>query len=343
MINRGQARDTEIQQMVIPAVSTPSKIMVVDDQPLSLLLAVDLIRYRGYEVIEVSDSRQALKVAFEEQPDVILADIVMPEVNGLELTRNLKLEPHTQSIPVLLMSVTPESSLRHQALKVGAEDIILKPLDHTQLYPKLKNLAQQKRLNEVLNQTQKVLLTLATVIKARSGYDRQSSFQLANLVRSFAQYLQLSRSDTEDLVFAAYLHDIGTVNIPDAILSKNGRLTSEEKEIIRQHCIIGEQICQPLNNRPNLLNIIRNHHEKWDGSGYPDGLKEEEIPYLAQVFQLVDIYYALTQKSQNQTTYTPSSALGIMEEEMIKGWRNPQLWEEFKQFICRQLSFSSLS
>jgi len=343
MIKLGQTKNAEIQEMVIPPVSTPSKIMVVDDQPLSLLHATDLIQYQGYEVIEVSDSRQALKIAFEQQPDVILADVVMPDVNGLELTRNLKVEPHTQSIPVLLMSVTPESSLRHQALKAGAEDVILKPLDHTYLYPKLKNLAQQKRLNEVLNQTQKVLLTLATVIKERSGYDRQSSFQLANLVRSFAQYLQLSRSDTEDLVFAAYLHDIGTVNIPDAILCKNGRLTSEEKEIIRQHCIIGEQICQPLNNRPNLLKIIRHHHEKWDGSGYPDQLKEDEIPYLAQIFQLVDIYYALTQKRQNKTAYTPSSALGIMEEEMIKGWRNPELWEQFRKFISRHLSFSSLS
>lgn len=341
MINCGHTKELKIQEIVIPAVSTPCKVMVVDDQPLSLLLTVDLIRYQGYEVIEVSDSRQALRVAFEQQPDVILADIVMPEVNGLELTKNLKLEPHTQSIPILLMSVTPESSVRDEALKVGAEDVILKPLEHTQLYPKLKNLAQQKRLNEVLNQTQKVLLTLATVIKARSGYDRQSSFQLANLVRNFAQHLQLSQNDTEDLVFAAYLHDIGTVNIPDAILSKNGMLTSEEKEIIHQHCIIGEQICQPLNNRANLLKIIRHHHEKWDGSGYPDGLKEKEIPYLAQVFQLVDIYYALTQKCQNKITYTPSSALGIMEEEMIKGWRNPELWEQFRQFISRQVSFSS--
>lgn len=343
MINRGQTKDAEIQEMVIPPVSTPSKIMVVDDQPLSLLHAVDLIRYQGYEVIEVNDSRQALKVAFEQQPDVILADIVMPEVNGLELTKNLKLEPHTQSIPVLLMSVTPESSLRHQALKAGAEDVILKPLDNTCLYPKLKNLAQQKRLNEVLNQTQKVLLTLATIIKARSGYDYQSSFQLANLVRSFAQYLQLCHSDIEDLVFAAYLHDIGTVNIPDEILEKNGTLTPEEKEILHQHCIMGEKICQPLNNRPNLLKIIRHHHEKWDGSGYPDKLKEGEIPYLAQIFQLVDIYYALTQQRKDKNVYTPSSALAIMEEEMIKGWRNPQLWHQFQQFIYRQLSSSFLA
>lgn len=342
MINRGKTKEIEIQEIVIPPVSTPSKIMVVDDQPLSLLHAVDLIRYQGYEVIEVSDSRQALKVAFEQRPDVILADIVMPEVDGLELTKNLKLEPHTQSIPVLLMSVTPESSLLQKALNAGAEDVLLKPLDLTCLYPKLKNLTQQKRLNEVLNQTQKVLLTLATVIKVRSGYGPQSSFQLANLVRSFAQYLQLSRSDTEDLVFAAYVHDIGIVNTPDEILTKNGALTPAEKEILHQHCILGEQICQPLSNRPNLLKIIRHHHEKWDGSGYPDGLKEDEIPYLAQIFQLVDIYHALTQQRKDKTVYTPSSALGIMEEEVIKGWRNPQLWQQFQPFIYRQLSSSFL-
>lgn len=342
MIKCQQIKELEIQEIVIPPVSAPSKIMVVDDQPLSLLHAVDLINYQGYEVIEVNDSRKALEVAFAQQPDVILADVIMPELNGIELTKNLKLEPHTQSIPVLLMSIEQAPWLRHQALKAGAEDVMLKPLDPTSLYPKLNNLAQQKRLNEVLNQTQKVLLSLATVIKARSGYDYQSSFQLANFLRSFAQYLQLSHSDIEDLVFAAYFHDIGIVNIPDAILNKQVTLTKEEKEIIHQHCIIGEQICQPLNNRPNLLKIIRHHHEKWDGSGYPDGLKEDEIPYLAQVFQFVDIYYALTEKRQNKTTYTPSSALAIIEEETIKGWRSPQLWKQFKQFIYQQLSFSYL-
>jgi len=343
MIKCKQVQELSTQEITLPTVSTPSKVMVVDDQPLSLLHAVDLVQYQGYRVVEVNDSRQALKIAFEEQPDVILADVVMPEINGVELTKHLKLEPHTQSIPVLLMSVTEESQLRHQALKAGAEDVVLKPLDHTVLYPKLKNLAQQKRLNEVLNQTQKVLLNLATLIKAKSGYDYQSSFQLANLVRGFAEYLELPHSDIEDLVFAAYIHDIGTVSIPDYIFHKHGALTSEEKEIIHQHCVIGEQICQPLHNRPNLLKIIRHHHEKYDGSGYPDGLTMEQIPYLAQIFQLVDIYYALTQNRQSKTTYTPSSALDILEEEVIKGWRNPKLWKQFQQFIFLQLSSLCLS
>ncbi|BAQ62488.1 circadian input kinase A [Geminocystis sp. NIES-3708] len=315
------------------AVSTPSKIMVVDDQPLSLLHAVDLITYQGYNVIENSDSNRVLSLAFEEQPDVILMDIFMPEIDGLELAKMLKLQPQTKSIPIVLMSVADDPELWQKALQIGVEEIILKPLDHNSLSPKLKILAQQKRLNEGLDQTQKVLLSLAMAIEARCINSHQSPLKLANLAMSFGQYLNLCDQNIDDLVLAAYLHDIGTVGIPEHILGKTTQLTTTEKKIIDQHVIIGEQICQPLYNRPNLLAIIRHHHEKWDGNGYPDKLATENIPYLAQVFQMVDIYDALTRERIYKPAYSQEQALAIMEEEMVKGWRNPKLFAQFKDFI----------
>lgn len=333
MIRYEQAQEISIKEMKFSPISTSGKIMVVDDQPLSLLHATDLVRYEGYQVMEVSDCHQVLPLAFEHQPDVILMDTVIADMEGLELARKLKLEPHTQSIPIILMSVTEDYQLRHQALTIGVEEIISKPLEQFSLYPKLRNLVQQKRLNEVLNQTQKVLLSLASAIKHRCGYDTLSNFQLANLVVSFGECLHLSRWDLEDLVFAAYLHDIGTVSIPDNILGKKEPLTPEELEIIRQHVIIGEKICQPLHNRPKLLEIIRHHHERYDGSGYPDKLKGDEIPYLAQVFQLADIYYALVNRRAYKEAYGRMESLTIMEEEVNKGWRNIKLWEQFRSFI----------
>ena len=310
-----------------------SKVMVVDDQYLSLLHAVDLIRYEGYEIVETSDSSQALCLAYQEQPDVILIDVYMPVVNGLELARQLKLHPHTQSIPIILMSVSEEQKIKEEAIKIGVDNIITKPLDRFRLSSQLRNLVQQKRLNDGLNQTKKVLLSLATAIENRSVEEKQSSFNLANIVMNFGQYLQLDDDDLEDLTFAAYLHDIGTVSIPEHILTKKDKLTAEENEIIRQHVIIGEQICQPLANRPNLLAIIRHHHEKYDGTGYPDSLSKENIPFLAQVFQIADIYHALTSKRSYKPAYSSDESLEILAEETQRGWRNPQLFAQFKEFI----------
>ncbi|MBL1210996.1 HD domain-containing phosphohydrolase [Geminocystis sp. GBBB08] len=321
------------QGRFISVVSTPSKIMVVDDQPLSLLHAVDLISYEGYQVIKSSNSCEVLELAFSQQPDVILMDIVMPERDGLELAKILKLQPQTKSIPIVLMSVVEDLDLWQKALKIGVEEIILKPLNHNSLSPKLKILAQQKRLNEGLDQTKKVLLSLAMAIEARSLNTNKSLLKLANLAMNFAQYLGLSDQNIEDLVLAAYLHDIGTVNISEQILSKKTQLTYAEKEIIHQHVIIGEQICQPLSNQPNLLAIIRHHHEKWDGSGYPDQLVGENIPYLAQIFQMIDIYDALTNERIYKPAYNQEDSLAIMEQEVLKGWRNPVLFAQFKNFI----------
>lgn len=321
------------------AVSTSSKVMVVDDQPQSLLHAVDLISYEGYKVIESSDSHQVLELAFEEQPDVILMDIVMPDIDGLELARMLKLQPQTKSIPIVLMSVTEDLTVWQQALKIGVEEFILKPLDRISLSQKLKILAQQKRLNEKLAQTQNVLVSLAMAIEARSVNSNKSPLKLANLAMNFGKYLELSDQDIEDLVLATYLHDIGTVNIPEQILCKKTELTPTEKEIIYQHVIIGEQICQPLNNRPNLLAIIRHHHEKWDGSGYPDQLIGNDIPYLAQVFQMLDIYDALTSEGIYKTAYSTTDSLAIMKKEVLKGWRNLSLFSQFQDFILSNLGF----
>ena len=340
MINEDITRITT-EGGFISTFSQMSKVMVVDDQPLSLLHTVDLINYEGYEVIKTNDSNQAFSLAYQEQPDIILIDVVMPGINGLELSQQLKLEPQTKTIPIILMSVTDNCEIREQAIKIGIEDILQKPLERTSLHCKLKSLAQQKRLNENLNQTQRVLLSIASAIENRSVDKNKPSFSLPNLLTSFGQYLGLSDNDIEDLEFAAYLHDIGTVNIPEEILTKKGKLTPAEQQLIRQHVIIGEEICQPFSNRPNLLAIIRHHHEKYDGSGYPDCLSGEQIPYLAQIFQIVDIYHALTSKRAYKPAYSNQNSLAILEEETMKGWRNPRIFEQFKDFLAiNQVDFT---
>lgn len=151
--------------------------------------------------------------------------------------------------------------------------------------------------------------------------------------KSFGEYLGLSRSEVQDLMWAGYLHDIGKVGIPDAILLKPGRFTPAEFEVMKQHTLIGENICKPLRTMQGVVPVIRHHHERWDGSGYPDRLQGDEISYLAQVFQLIDIYDALVSERPYKMPMAPSAALAIMQKETDQGWRHPQLFEQFKQYV----------
>jgi putative two-component system response regulator len=313
--------------------SKQAKILVVDDHRYSRLAASDLLSLDGYEVLEAEDSRDVVRVVLESQPDLILLDVIMPHSDGFEVCQQLRHNEITRSIPVIFISASDDRNWRIKGREVGGDDFLIKPLDRLELLTKVKLLIQQKRLNEDLDRTEQLLFSIASAIKDRSTEGGRSFARLENLAQSFGEYLQLSITEINDLIFAARLHDIGTVGIPDAILLKKGELTAQERELIEQHVLIGEKICQPLQNKPGVLPIIRHHHERWDGSGYPDGLSGEEIPWLAQVFQILDIYDALTSERPYKKALKPVEAIEIMTEEMDKGWRNPKLIDKFTAFV----------
>lgn len=310
-----------------------AKILVVDDRPLSRMTAVDLLSLDGYEVLEANGDREIFDSIIEQQPDLLLLDIMLQETNGFELCKQLKQDNRTRDLPIILTTVEARREYKIKVAEVGADDLLTKPFDRFELSTRVKNLITQKRLNEGLDQTEQVLFSIAKAVESRSSDRGGSCARVADLVRMFAEYLELSLEDIENLVFASHLHDIGTIAIPDSVMLKEGELTSEERELIRQHVLIGEKICQPLRNRRGVLPIIRHHHERWDGSGYPDGLSTDQIPYLAQIFQIIDIYDALTSDRPHKKAYTPDEALAIIAEETAKGWRNPELIKSFTNFI----------
>jgi putative two-component system response regulator len=178
------------------------------------------------------------------------------------------------------------------------------------------------------------LFSIARTVESRDPNTGDHCERLVMRGKAFGEYLGMSRSEVRDLMWGGYLHDIGKVGIPDAVLLKPGKLTPEEWGIMQQHVSIGEKICQPLRTMRGVLPIIRHHHERWDGSGYPDGIAREKIPYLAQVFQLIDIYDALTSERPYKAALTPTAALNIITAETQKGWRNPDLVQQFSEFIC---------
>ncbi|VEP15503.1 Response regulator containing a CheY-like receiver domain and an HD-GYP domain [Hyella patelloides LEGE 07179] len=311
----------------------PAKILVVDDRPLSRMTAVDLLSLDGYEVLEANGDLQILESIIEQKPDLLLLDIMLQETNGFELCKQIKQDNRTRDLPIILTAVEACREYRIKVAEVGADDLLTKPFDRFELSSRVKNLINQKRLNDGLDQTEQVLFSIAKAVENRASDRGGSCARVADLVRMFGEYLELSLEDIENLVFASHLHDIGTIAIPDSIMLKESELTAEERELIRQHVLIGEKICQPLRNRKGVLPIIRHHHERWDGTGYPDGLSATQIPYLAQIFQIIDIYDALASDRPHKKAYTPDEALKIIAEETAKGWRNPELIIAFTSFI----------
>ena len=314
---------------------TAAKILIVDPNPLSRMTAFDLLSLDGYEIVETDDATSIFAIVAQQQPDLILLDAMMRQVDSFSVCRQLKESRDTANIPIVLTTFCDNRQVRLKAMQANGDDVLVKPLDRIELSTRVKSLVNQKRLNDGLNRAEQVLFTIAKAVDNRS-VGKDGSVRVASLVKSFGEYLGLSRQESDNLTFAARLHDIGTIAIPDAVMLKKGELTEEERESIRQHVLFGEQICQPLLNRSGVLPIIRHHHEKWDGTGYPDGLSGDDIPYLAQIFQVIDIYDALTSDRPHKKAYSPAEALRILREETKQGWRNPKLVEQFTAFISSQ-------
>jgi putative two-component system response regulator len=311
----------------------PPKVLVVDDHPASRMTAVALLGVEGYEVLEADSGLVALEQVLKIQPDLILLDVMMPEMDGFEVCRQLKQDDQTRLIPVIFITALNDRQSRIRGIEAGGDDFLTKPFDRLELVARVKSLVRQKRLNEDLDHAEQVLFSIARAIESRDPNTGDHCERLVTLGQAFGEYLNLNRVQMRNLQWGSYLHDIGKVGIPDAVLLKTGKLTSDEWDIMKQHVSIGERICQPLVTMRGVSPIIRHHHERWDGSGYPDGLAGEQIPYLAQVFQVIDIYDALTSERPYKRGLTGVEALQVMAEETAKGWRNPKLIQQFSQFV----------
>ncbi len=320
--------------MNYPIADSP-KILVVDDHPSSRLTAVALLNVEGYDVVEADSGTAALECVAACNPDLILLDVMMPGMDGFEVCQRLKQDEQTRLIPVIFITALCDRRSRIRGIEVGGDDFISKPFDQLELAARVRSLVRQKRLNEDLDHAEQVLFSIARAVESRDPNTGDHCERLATLGKAFGEYLNLTRTEIRDLIWGSYLHDIGKIGIPDAILLKQGKLTADEWEIMRKHVEIGVTICTPLRTMRGVIPIIRHHHERWDGSGYPDRLTGLEIPYLAQVFQLIDIYDALTSERPYKQAFSPQQALEIIQTETEKGWRNPQLVQQFTEFILQ--------
>lgn len=309
------------------------KILVVDDDTMARLALETLLRREGFEVREAADGPAALKACAEFQPDLILLDILMPGMDGFEVCHRIKATPETRLTPVVLITGLSATEDRIKGINAGAEDFLSKPIDFNELLARTRSLLKLKQYTDELENAETVLFTLAESIEARDPYTRGHCERLAETSARLGERVGIPDEDIKALRWAGIVHDVGKIAVPDAILLKPGPLTPEEMSVIRKHPEAGERICAPLKAFRSVLPIIRHHHEKFDGSGYPDGLRGEDIPLTARILQLADVYDALTWDRPYRTAVTTQMALDLMNEEAMQGWWDRGLFRGFQEMI----------
>ena len=312
-------------------------ILLVDDNPNNILLTRELLFSRGYEVASVSSAEEAQQAIQKQQPDLILLDVILPGKSGYELCRELKEDPLTRLVPVVMITGLSDREDRIRGIEAGADDFLNKPIFPEELFARVHSLLKLKEFTDELESVEVVLFSLALAVEARDPYTEGHCARLSRYASDLGRHLKLDHESITALKRGGVLHDLGKIRIPDDILKKKAtNLTPEEWEIMKQHPVIGEDICKPMKSLRRVLPIIRSHHEHWNGSGYPDGLRGHNIPLLARILQVVDVYDALRTVRPYKLALDHDESRRTMEEEAQAGLWDRELVREFFNMLDRQ-------
>ena len=301
---------------------TPSDVvLVVDDEAVNRKLLRELLTSRGYRVEVAADGEQVLSRVRDIKPDLILLDVVMPGVDGLCACRVLKQAEETRLIPIVLLTALSELEDRVAGIDAGADDFLSKPFNAVELLARVRSLIRVKHLNDQLERTENILFTLAAAVEAKDTYTEGHLHRLVEYSSHISAALGMMPEHLKGVVRqGALLHDIGKISIPEAILNKPGKLTDEEFAIVKRHPEIGERICRPLRSGAEVGPVVRGHHERWDGGGYPDGVAGETIPLGARIVAVADAFDAMTTDRPYRKALPTETAWGILRDGAGTQW-----------------------
>ncbi len=309
------------------------RVLIVDDDPEVRRVLARMLQPEGYEVFEAGDGEEGLAQAEVHRPDVILLDVLMPNLNGFEACKRLKAKEEFRLTPVVLITGLSDVRDRVAGILAGADDFLSKTFEKTELKARVSSLLRLKRYTDDLERAELVVFTLARAIEERDPYTRGHCDRLSRYASALGDRMGLEAEEVRALRQGGIVHDIGKVTVPDGVLKKNGRLTQTERDVMQQHPLSGVHICQPLRTFEDVLPIIRSHHERLDGTGYPDGLKGDEIPTTARILSVVDVYDALTTDRPYREASSQETALEVIGEEVDMGWWDPAVFAEFSRLI----------
>ncbi|MBS3780085.1 MAG: diguanylate cyclase [Desulfovermiculus sp.] len=314
-------------------------VLVVDDEEMNANLMQDMLNTGEFQVQCVHRGQDALTAVSQMDIDLMLLDIVMPGMDGYEVCQRLKNHDRTRQIPVIMITGLEDRQAKIKAIEAGADDFITKPPDSMELLARVRSLIRVKTLNHNLTSIENVLFSFARAVESKDEYTKGHISRVASLGERLGRHLQLPSSELRALRIGGALHDLGKLGIHENILNKTGQLDDCEWHKIQQHPITGAEIAKPLKDTLGAsLDIIRHHHEKLDGSGYPDGLKAEYISLPARIMAVVDIYDALVTDRAYRKAFSPEKAVAILEQEAQAGKLDPAVVEAFTVMMQDQRS-----
>ena len=306
-------------------------VLAVDDEPGNRELVIRHLRPHHYEVHACADAESALAFvgASRRLPDLILLDVMLPGMDGFTLCRQLKLQPLTRLIPIVLLTSLDARQHKIEGIKAGADDFLTKPIQFEELVARAASLVRLKRFTDDLESAESVILSLALTVEARDPYTVGHCERLAAYAAAVGRALGLPADDVATLQRGGFLHDVGKIGVPDAVLLKSGRLDAAEFAQMQAHTTIGERLCGELRSLRPVRAIVRHHHERLDGSGYPDQLRGDAIPITAHIVGIVDAYDAMTTNRPYRTALGEARACEELRRDAKEGRLDPEIVRVF--------------
>lgn len=341
-------KTTDMEGHVLPPINWPSynlvspgpspspvrsRILIVDSHASHRRSLRSALSGLDYDLVEAASTSEALSALSLGPVDLILIDYHAPKIGGIEFCRMLRKAAATQLVPIFVLCCDGSLENEVTAIDAGANEFLIRPIQPRAIRARVQANLRRKSVVDLLDDSEAVLFSLAQSVEGRDPELGQHCERLALMCAAMGVSLGLPPQDILALQRGGYLHDIGKVAVPDSILFKPGKLTVEEWNVMQSHTERGEKICSGMKSMAAVLPIIRHHHERWDGSGYPDKLSGEQIPLLARILQIADIYDALTTVRSYKPALSPEAAIRILREEAAQGWRDPRLVELFSDIL----------
>jgi putative two-component system response regulator len=295
-------------------------VLVVDDGAANRELMRMYLSTIDCDVRLASDGVTALEMIEADPPDLVLLDVRMPHMDGYEVCRRIKAMPGGKLLPVVMITGLSQTRHRVAALDAGADDFMAKPVEGAELTARVRSALRLKELYNTLDGAEHVIFSLATAVEAKDSFTEKHTHRVGESARLLGQRLGMPDNALDTLYRGGIIHDIGKIGVSDSILHKPGPLEGLEVPQMQAHVAIGENIVRPLRSTSGLLPIIRHHHERFDGTGYPDGLRAREIPRVARIVSVCDAFDALVNDRPYRTRRSTEEAIAVLRAGSGTQW-----------------------
>lgn len=315
---------------------TTVRVLIVHSDPADLAVLASVVAANSFELRVLEPGADVVGETRNYQPDSVVLDVRQRTSDGYALCRSLKSDPQTASVPVILTGSLDGPEARTRAFAVGCDDFLEKPINRQILAHRLRSFARLRRAWGATAHSEPLLAALCRFVRARDHARGRSDDRLHRMCERFGAALRLGPREQAALEQAALLHDIGEIGLPETIFAKAGPLTHAERSLVELHTEIGAELLHSLPDTELLASIVRHHHERFDGNGYPDQLAADEIPVLARVFRILDVFDAVTREQVYQRAHSRAEALAILRSEARDGSIDPSMLDVFERWLQQE-------